>query len=121
MTLLFTFLLLLAVGLLIGYTVDKLKVGGDGIWYGHGEPPEGFVGFWDKGDVVVQWPEPAELVLENAFTAENIISNTITADSIISGAITAQNITTTEIIPDPDRPGYLTTKQELAQRREDNA
>lgn len=103
----------IVIAVLLGFAIDRLQVGGSGIWYGRDEPPEWFVGFWDKGDVVVQWPEPAEVVLENAFTAENIISNTITADNIVRGTIT-----TTEIIPDPDRPGYLTTKQELARRRQ---
>lgn len=44
--------------LLIGFAVDKLTDGGDGIWYGPGEPPEGFIGFWDRGQTVVQWPSP---------------------------------------------------------------
>lgn len=103
---------------LIGFAVDKLTVGGDGIWYGPGEPPEGFIGFWDRGDTVVQWPTPAGEVFDNYITVQSVTTGAITADMIVEGSITADTITTTEIIPDPDRPGFLTTKQELARRRQ---
>lgn len=106
---------------LIGFTVDKLTVGGDGIWYGSSEPPEGFVGFWDKGHIVVQWPTPG-LVVEGDLIEEDIrvqrvfedliVVNELSADRIVAGSITAE-----DIIPDPDFPGALTTKQELARRR----
>lgn len=44
--------------ILIGLAIDRIQVGGSGIWYGNDEPPEGFVGFWDQGHTVVQWPSP---------------------------------------------------------------
>lgn len=100
--------------LLIGFAVDKLTVGGDGIWYGYEEPPEWFEGFWDKGNVVVQWPTPG-LVVEGGLIEEDmLVINELSADRIVSG-----NVTTEDIIPDPDNPGALTTKQELARRRLD--
>lgn len=88
-----------AIALIIGLALDRLQGGDDGVWYGHTEPPEGFTGFWDKGYTVEQWPTPSGNVYEDEIT-EHVVS-------------------TTEIIPDPDRPGFLTTKQELAQRREE--
>lgn len=88
-----------AIALIIGLALDRLQGGDDGVWYGHTEPPEGFTGFWDKGYTVEQWPTPSGNVYEDEIP-EHVVN-------------------VTEIIPDPDRPGFLTTKQELAQRREE--
>ena len=107
------------IALIIGLSLDRLQGGDDGVWYGHTEPPEGFTGFWDKGHTVEQWPKPSGNVYEDEITAQDVLLGTITADRITSGSITAHTVNVTEIIPDPDRPGFLTTKQELAQRREE--
>lgn len=119
------FLSIIVIGLLIGFFIDKIKVGGDGIWHGHGEPPEGFVGFWDRGDTVVQWPIPSDKIEAHRVTVDEIIGGFVDMDSIVGGTVTADKIVSNsidvqDIIPDPDRPGFLTTKKELAARREDN-
>lgn len=101
---------------LIGFTIDRLKVGGSGIWYGRTEPPEGFVGFWDRGDIVVQWPEPGIVRYED-LVDDSVHVGTITADHITSGSFVAKSVSTDEMIADPDFPGMITTKQELARRR----
>lgn len=101
------------IAVLIGFAIDRLQVGGSGIWYGYDEPPEWFSGFWDKGDVVVQWPEP-ETVWHEDLVVNSVYVGTITAESIVAESVSAD-----EMIADPDYPGMITTKQELARRRQE--
>ena len=103
------------IAILIGFVVDRIQVGGSGVWYGNDEPPEGFVGFWDKGHTVVQWPSPARV---GNLTADNVMYSDIVVSEVNAGSIQAQSVTVVDIIADPDFPGMITTKQELAQRRE---
>lgn len=84
-------------GLMIGLGIDRVRVGGDGIWYGPDQPPDDFVGFWDRGMIVVQWPEPR-----------------------VYSDIVGGSVATDDMIADPDYPGMITTRQELARRRQEN-
>lgn len=68
------------IALLVGFVVDRIQVGGSGIWYGNDEPPEGFVGFWDKGLTVVQWPKPSRV--------EDIVVDGLTSEDLtVTGAV----------------------------------
>lgn len=114
------------IALLVGFVVDRIQVGGSGIWYGNDEPPEGFVGFWDKGLTVVQWPKPtrvSDIVIDGLtsgdLTADNVIYSDIVVSEINAGSIQAQSVSAVDMIADPDFPGMITTKQELARRREE--
>ena len=62
------------IAVIIGYAIDRIQVGGSGVWYGIDEPPEGFVGFWDKGHAVVQWPKPSRVedIVIDGLTAEDL-------------------------------------------------
>lgn len=102
---------------LIGFAIDRLQVGGSGIWYGNDEPPEWFSGFWDKGDIVVQWPEPGTVWHED-LVVNGVLTGNITAGRISSENIVAKSVSADDMIADPDFPGMITTKQELARRRE---
>lgn len=111
--------------LLVGFVVDRIQVGGSGVWYGNDEPPEGFVGFWDKGHAVVQWPKPSRVedIVIDGLTAEDLtVTGAVYRDIVVSeinaGSIQAQSVSSEDMIADPDLPGMLTTKQELARRRE---
>lgn len=116
-------LALLIVILLVCYLYDKITVGGNGIWYGYEEPPTWFEGFWDKGHVVVQWPTPGLVVegdlIEEDIRVQRVFEDMIVVNELSADRIVAGSITTEDIIPDPDNPGALTTKQELARRRLD--
>lgn len=114
------------IALIIGYAIDRIQVGGSGVWYGNDEPPEGFVGFWDKGHTVVQWPKPerVEDIVIDGLTAEDLtVTDAVYSDIVVSeinaGSIQAQSVSFEDMIADPDFPGMLTTKQELARRREE--
>ena len=114
------------IALLVGFVVDRIQVGGSGIWYGNDEPLEGFVGFWDKGHTVVQWPKPGrveDIVIDGLtaedLTADNVMYRDIVVSEVNAGSIQAQSVTVVDIIADPDFPGMFTTKQELARRREE--
>lgn len=105
---------------LIGLAIDRILVGGHGIWYGPGEPPEWFEGFWDKGHVIVQWPTPEFVeVIEEDIRVQRVFEDLIVVNELSADRIVAGSITTEDIIHDPDNPGALTTKQELARRRLD--
>lgn len=106
------------IAVLVGFAIDRLQVGGSGIWYGYSEPPEDFVGFWDKGDIVVQWPEPGIVRYED-LVVDSVHVGSITANGISSGDIVVKSISSEDMIADPDYPGMITTKQELARRREE--
>ena len=113
-------LVLLIVILVIFYLVDRVTVGGHGIWHGYEEPPEWFEGFWDKGHVIVQWPTPEFVeVIEEDIRVQRVFEDMIVVNELSADRIVAGSITTEDIIPDPDNPGSLTTKQELARRRLD--
>ena len=114
------------IALLIGFVVDRIQVGGSGVWYGNDEPPGGFVGFWDKGHTVVQWPSPARVedivingVTPRDLTGTGVAYSDIVVSEVNAGSIQAQSVTVVDIIADPDFPGMITTKQELARRREE--
>lgn len=114
------------IALLIGFVVDRIQVGGSGVWYGNDEPPEGFVGFWDKGHTVVQWPSPARVedividgVTSGDLTGTGVTYSDIVVSEVKAGSIRARSISSADMIADPDFPGMITTKQELAQRREE--
>ena len=114
------------IALLIGFVVDRVQVGGSGVWHGNDEPPEGFVGFWDKGHTVVQWPSPARVedivingVTPRDLTGTGVAYSDIVVSEVNAGSIQAQSVTVVDIIADPDFPGMITTKQELARRREE--
>ena len=73
--------------ILIGLAIDRIQVGGSGIWYGNDEPPEGFVGFWDKGLTVVQWPKPTrvECIVIDGLTAEDLtVTGALYGDIVVS-------------------------------------
>lgn len=113
------------IAILIGFVVDRIQVGGSGVWYGNDEPPEGFVGFWDKGHTVVQWPSPARVedividgVTSGDLTGTGVTYSDIVTSEVNAGSIRARSISSADMIADPDFPGMITTKQELAQRRE---
>lgn len=113
------------IAILIGFMVDRIQVGGSVVWYGNDEPPEGFVGFWDKGHTVVQWPSPARVedividgVTSGDLTGTGVTYSDIVASEVNAGSIRARSISSADMIADPDFPGMITTKQELAQRRE---
>ena len=114
------------IALLVGFVVDRIQVGGSGVWYGNDEPPEGFIGFWDKGHTVVQWPRPGRVedividgVTSKDLTADNVMYSDIVVSEVNAGSIRARSISSADMIADPDFPGMITTKQELAQRREE--
>lgn len=114
------------IAILIGFMVDRIQVGGSGVWYGNDEPPEGFVGFWDKGHTVVQWPSPVrveDIVIDGVtsvdLTGTGVTYSDIVVSEVNAGSIQAQSVTVVDIIADPDFPGMITTKQELARRREE--
>ena len=113
------------IAILIGFVVDRIQVGGSGVWYGNDEHPEGFVGFWDKGHTVLQWPSPARVedividgVTSGDLTGTGVTYSDIVTSEVNAGSIRARSISSADMIADPDFPGMITTKQELAQRSE---
>lgn len=82
------------IALLIGFMVDRIQVGGSGVWHGNDEPPEGFVGFWGKGHTVVQWPKPGRVedIVIDGVTYEDIKVNRVAEGSITAGSVTAESI-----------------------------
>lgn len=96
-------LVLLIVILVVCYLYDKITVGGNGIWYGYEEPPEWFVGFWDKGDVVVQWPRPStveDLVFEGLTEEDLVVSGRPIYDDIVVGELHADKIAANSVTYD---------------------
>ena len=114
-------LVLLIVILVIFYLVDRVTVGGHGIWHGHEEPPEWFEGFWGKGHVILQWPTPGLVVegdlIEEDIRVQSVFEDMIVVNELSADRIVASSITTEDITHAPYNLGVLTTKQELARRR----
>lgn len=81
------------IAILIGFMVDRIQVGGSGVWYGNDEPPEGFVGFWDRGHTVVQWPSPVRVedIVIDGVTSEDIKVNRVTEGSIVANRVTVDS------------------------------
>lgn len=103
MELIIAIILVVLLVLLIGFAVDKLTVGGHGIWYGHEEPPEWFEGFWDKGDVVVQWPRPSsveDLVFEGLTEEDLVVSGRPIYGDIVVGELYADKIVANSVTYD---------------------